>query len=64
MIGIPYNEIQVFRDKKKLGTGGYGIVYKGLWNGKEIAVKELIMNGEINKDIAGNLQRKPMSGIN
>ena len=49
--GIPYNQLQVFRDKK-LGFGAYGIVYKGIWKGKDIAVKELLIDGKINKEIA------------
>lgn len=30
-----------FSDKQKIGEGGYGKVYKGVHNGKEIAVKKL-----------------------
>uniref|UniRef100_A0A0A8ZAT5 Protein kinase domain-containing protein n=1 Tax=Arundo donax TaxID=35708 RepID=A0A0A8ZAT5_ARUDO len=30
-----------FSDEQKVGSGGYGDVYKGVYNGKEIAVKKL-----------------------
>ena len=35
---IPYRELTL---ERKLGEGGFGVVYKGTWKGREVAVKVL-----------------------
>jgi sterile alpha motif and leucine zipper-containing kinase AZK len=39
-----------FDEKDKIGSGGYGIVYKGRWNGKDVAVKKLLEEKELSKE--------------
>ena len=41
-VKINYNKIQVNK-KDELGRGGYGIVYKGKWEGQDVAIKELYL---------------------
>jgi leucine-rich repeat kinase 2 len=35
---IEFNDVQI---EKELATGGFGVIYKGLWNKKVVAVKKL-----------------------
>lgn len=39
---IPYSDLQMTEDI--IGRGGYGTVYKGKWNGKTIAAKEIAID--------------------
>ena len=38
---IPMSQVEM---GKKIGSGGYGVVYAGKWQGKEVAVKMVQQN--------------------
>uniref|UniRef100_A0A0E0R6X4 Protein kinase domain-containing protein n=1 Tax=Oryza rufipogon TaxID=4529 RepID=A0A0E0R6X4_ORYRU len=50
-----------FSDKQKIGEGGYGKVYKGVHNGKEIAVKKLNLLPGLNDTVFKNESLNLMS---
>jgi len=45
---IPYNELSLQKDSNnnpiQLGQGGFGRVYKGTWQGNDVAIKQLLIN--------------------
>ncbi|KAJ3702227.1 hypothetical protein LUZ61_005932 [Rhynchospora tenuis] len=60
--GLPtrfsFEELQVATENftKKLGEGGFGIVFEGSWANKRIAVKSLHNIGHVNKDFLMEVQ--------
>jgi Protein tyrosine and serine/threonine kinase len=40
---IPYGEL--FVEKKPIGSGAYGVVYRGIWRGAPVAIKKLQLDG-------------------
>ena len=45
---INYGEIEI---EKQIGVGGFARVFKGMWRGNEVAVKELMLtSGKLEKD--------------
>jgi len=42
---IPYSELQM---GKKIGAGGFGVVYKGRWRDQDVAIKQLLREEALN----------------
>jgi len=44
---IPFKDIKM---EKEVGRGGFGVVYKGRWQGIQVAVKHLVLDGHDDED--------------
>lgn len=45
---IPYEDLKF---EEEIGSGAYGIVYKGQWNGETVAIKESKNSDDLSSEI-------------
>ena len=53
---IPASELTPMTPENKLGQGGFGVVYKGIYNDKPVAIKQL--NADLSADALQELKRE------
>lgn len=64
---IPYQELEIatdrWNDANKLGSGGFGIVYKGRWKYTDVAIKKIVYRGSF-KDEKKKIEIEMKQSIN
>lgn len=64
---VAYSELEEatnkWSDNNKLGSGGFGIVFKGLWKGTDVAIKKIVYRGSLS-DSKGKLQIEMKQTLN